>query len=166
MAYPDNIRAISIQQPWADEICLGQKPEEFRTWQSNWEGLTLIHASGIQQPAIIGFAFKERECKCYGPNDFGHLLLAPARLLTPILTPGALNYWRPQRNRPRQVPAFQAAYEAILNSEWESVTPEFVEYMLVETGHWAELPASEPEEPRHFIAGPTGPAQLILESAT
>ncbi|MBD2115263.1 MULTISPECIES: hypothetical protein [Cyanophyceae] len=149
----ENLRALSIRQPYADEICDGYKLEEFRSWESSWAGLTLIHASSQATPAIIGFAFKEATCNQYGPKSYGHVMTAPARLLRPVHTPGALYYWRPQRNRPRQAIAFQEAYQAILAGDWTAPEPEWSGLLLIQHGHVPELP--EPE-PRIFIAGPAG----------
>jgi hypothetical protein len=164
MDYPKTIRALSVREPWASEICYGKKTEEFRTWESSWHGLTLIHASGTQHPAILGFAFKAEKCNRYGPKDFGHVMIAPAKFMEPVLCPGALNYWRPQSNRPRQEQAFREAYEAILTGKWESVDPDFTQDMMAEYEHWIDLPESEPEEqPRIFICGPEGTSAQPLK---
>jgi hypothetical protein len=53
------VRCLSIRQPWASLIALGEKRIETRSWRTHFRGPLLIHASGtraeseaLQQPAI------------------------------------------------------------------------------------------------------------------
>lgn len=46
---PQWLRAISIHAPHAYAICLGLKPEEYRTKSTNYRGWVLIHSSGSKQ---------------------------------------------------------------------------------------------------------------------
>ena len=39
------MRALSVQQPWAWAIAAGKKPIENRTWPTTYRGLLAIHAS-------------------------------------------------------------------------------------------------------------------------
>ena len=41
----DQVRAITVRQPWAHVIVTGEKPVENRTWQPSWRGVLLIHAA-------------------------------------------------------------------------------------------------------------------------
>lgn len=43
--HKDNCRVLSIRQPYAWLIAHGYKPEEYRTWSTNYRGPLLIHAS-------------------------------------------------------------------------------------------------------------------------
>jgi hypothetical protein len=45
--------ALSVRQPWAYLIVMGQKTIELRTWSTRYRGLLLIHAAKkIDDPAI------------------------------------------------------------------------------------------------------------------
>ena len=39
------IRGLSLTQPWAQLVALGQKQYETRSWKTNYRGLLAIHAS-------------------------------------------------------------------------------------------------------------------------
>lgn len=39
------IRGLSLTQPWAQLVVLGQKKYETRSWKTNYRGLIAIHAS-------------------------------------------------------------------------------------------------------------------------
>jgi hypothetical protein len=39
------MKVLSIQQPWAELICMGIKDVENRSWNTNFRGEFLIHAS-------------------------------------------------------------------------------------------------------------------------
>lgn len=41
----DEVRVLSIGQPWAELILLRRKPFEIRTWERSYRGPLLIHAS-------------------------------------------------------------------------------------------------------------------------
>jgi hypothetical protein len=40
------MRALSVKQPWASLIALGEKTIECRSWSTRYRGPLLIHASG------------------------------------------------------------------------------------------------------------------------
>lgn len=51
------MKAISIKQPWATLIALGEKEFETRSWQTKYRGRIAIHASKqIDKEACIAFA--------------------------------------------------------------------------------------------------------------
>lgn len=52
------MKALSIQQPWADAIAYGHKPVENRTWFTAYRGPLLLHA-GVKWDAE-GSAFIQR----------------------------------------------------------------------------------------------------------
>lgn len=39
------LKVLSVQQPWADGLCLGWKPVENRSWSTSYRGRLWIHAS-------------------------------------------------------------------------------------------------------------------------
>lgn len=45
LTLPENIRALSIRQPWCHHILHDGKDVENRSWPTNFRGLVLIHAS-------------------------------------------------------------------------------------------------------------------------
>lgn len=69
------IRALSIRQPWAWAIAIGEKPVENRTWETGYRGLLAIHASmtvdraGLDDPLILqaicdrGFTIEDEPSK-------------------------------------------------------------------------------------------------------
>ena len=146
--YPDDLRALSIINPFAWEICVGKKPLEFRSWDTKRRGLTLIHASGSREfekdfaeyypdvsketiasmrMAIIGFAdiidsFWSNQDSCYA-----HRMGNPALFFEPIPTPGALNYWPPQgKRRDKQHLAFQMAWDDIQAGNFDRPEPDLI----------------------------------------
>jgi len=59
------MKALSIKQPWAELILQGKKKIELRTWNTNFRGEFLIHASKIpDRKAMAEFGFKELPCGC------------------------------------------------------------------------------------------------------
>ena len=44
-AKPQAVRALSIQQPWAEMILRKKKPYELRSWSTNYRGPLVIHAA-------------------------------------------------------------------------------------------------------------------------
>ncbi len=49
----DNMKAITIKQPWATLIINGYKKHEFRSWKTKYRGELLIHAGkGIDKKAM------------------------------------------------------------------------------------------------------------------
>lgn len=141
MAYPDNLRALSIAGPFAWEIGTGRKPVERRSWPiSSYRGAVLLHNSltrdlddiwedyiefgdiSRQQAmnmkgCIIGFAFLI-DCDDYGHKDYGHIMDAPALFSKPVPCPGARNYWRPRK--PEQVRAFEEAWGLIRTHQYRA----------------------------------------------
>ena len=50
------MKALSLIQPWADLILSGKKTIELRTWNTNFRGEFLIHASQKEdEPAILKY---------------------------------------------------------------------------------------------------------------
>ena len=43
--YPKSLRALSVRQPFAAMIVIGDKSEEYRSWRTHKRGTILIHAS-------------------------------------------------------------------------------------------------------------------------
>lgn len=41
------MKALSIQQPWADRILSGVKTREYRSWSTSYRGLILVHAGKV-----------------------------------------------------------------------------------------------------------------------
>ncbi|MEO0434335.1 MAG: hypothetical protein AAF151_21835 [Cyanobacteria bacterium J06656_5] len=146
--YPETLRAISIINPFAWEICTGQKPLEFRSWDTQHRGLTLIHTSSSRKfegdfaefypevtkatiasmrGAIIGFATVTDSVWREEDNAFGHRMMHPALFPKPIPCSGALNYWKPQgKQQEQQSIAFQAAWNAIQAEEFEKPHPDVI----------------------------------------
>jgi hypothetical protein len=55
---PQNMKALSIRQPWADAIIWHGKDVENRDWKTNFRGPVLIHAAkawGPQERADLAF---------------------------------------------------------------------------------------------------------------
>ena len=46
----ERMKALSIRQPWADLILAGVKTSEYRSWQVDYRGALLIHASKRKEP--------------------------------------------------------------------------------------------------------------------
>ena len=42
----NNMKALTIKEPWATLIISGYKKYEFRSWKTNYRGEIFIHASG------------------------------------------------------------------------------------------------------------------------
>jgi hypothetical protein len=51
----ENLRVLSVKQPWAELIARGDKSVELRTWPTNYRGPLLIHASAgrVNHPLIV-----------------------------------------------------------------------------------------------------------------
>jgi predicted transcriptional regulator len=49
------MKALSIRQPWAELILQGKKKIEIRTWNTNFRGDFLIHASKNTDRALIRY---------------------------------------------------------------------------------------------------------------
>lgn len=51
---PDDVRALTIHQPWASLVAAGVKTIETRSWRTDWRGTLLIHA-GAHRPPVVDF---------------------------------------------------------------------------------------------------------------
>ena len=58
----NDIRILTLTQPWATLIALGAKKIETRSWKTNYRGLVAIHAGK-------GFTQREREAISWGPTS-------------------------------------------------------------------------------------------------
>lgn len=59
------MKALSLQQPWAELILQGRKTIETRKWNTNFRGKFLIHASGrIDKKAMSEFGFSSLPTGC------------------------------------------------------------------------------------------------------
>ena len=54
----DNMKALTIKQPWASLIIEGYKKYEFRSWKTNYRGKILIH-SGLSLEKDMKERFKD-----------------------------------------------------------------------------------------------------------
>lgn len=109
---PEDIRALTIRQPWCEYILRKAKDVENRTWSTNFRGLVLIHAGkgvdpeakdvvrdmGLPLGGIVG-VMKITDCVqhmdsewFYGPYGF---VIAEARPLHFTPCKGALGFFRP-----------------------------------------------------------------------
>ena len=112
-----NIRALSLIRPWGTLIATGKKPIEWRSWQTNYRGIVLLHTSGSTTSdnemkkwkllpedcplkAIIGAATIVGCEWNYQHQQYAHICETPILFAEPILcVPGALNYWQPRNER-------------------------------------------------------------------
>lgn len=145
--YPSSLRAISIINPYAMFIGLGIKPYEFRTWNTSFRGLCLLHVSASTEceeefgpflesgeinkteikgmrKAVIGFAEMTGTVWDEEYQQWGHRMESPALFPAPIPCPGALNYWTPYPNKPEQSKAFQQAWNLIEAEDYNKASPE------------------------------------------
>lgn len=145
--YPADLRAISIINPFGWEICMGLKPYEFRSWESSFRGLCLIHVSASKEceeyfddylehqeitkeeikqmrKSIIGFATVTKMLWVEEEQTWAHKMENPAIFDEVIPCPGALNYWTPYRNKPEQAVAFQKAWDMIEAKAYTEADPE------------------------------------------
>lgn len=92
------MKALTICQPYAHEIVIGEKRSEFRTWATRYRGDLLIHAGksrswmevgdeerypGMVFGAILGIAFLNG-CEADGPTEWAWKLTNIRRFVTPI----------------------------------------------------------------------------------
>ncbi len=101
-----DLRALSIQPPWVDEILSGRKTEEYRTWKTERRGQFLLHESTQQGRGLMGAA-DIIYCEQLKEGDYAFGLENIIRFVKPIKCPGALNFWKPKR--PEQKKAFEQA---------------------------------------------------------
>jgi len=91
----NNMKALSIRQPWANKIVDGEKTVENRTWRTKYRGPLLIHAAG--QKEIIG-QVSLLDCKplvevktiAYAEGPWCWILSMPQRFDSPIPYRGRL----------------------------------------------------------------------------
>jgi hypothetical protein len=64
----EDMKALSIRQPWAELILQGRKTIELRTWKTSYRGLLVIHA---------GYILEEEACRPFGldPANIVHSAL-------------------------------------------------------------------------------------------
>lgn len=126
--FPQWLRAISIHAPHAYAICLGLKPEEYRTKSTNYRGWVLIHSSGSKQSddyfqdyfidpvaigvkryAIIGTA---EIYDCLGqPGDYRYLLRNPIAFKPIEGIKGQQSiFWGKSDKYPERIEAFNNAW--------------------------------------------------------
>jgi hypothetical protein len=80
MASPDDVRVLSIRQPWAWAISTGRKKVENRTWATKYQGPIYIHAS--LQRDTDGWEDLKREHRINVPEDLPRgAIVAVARLV-------------------------------------------------------------------------------------
>lgn len=101
-----DLRALSIQPPYVQEILDGTKDEEYRSWKTSRRGQFLLHESSPQGRGIMGAA-DIHYCYELGQGDYAFGLRNIIEFPKPIPCPGALNFWRPKR--PEQIKAFAEA---------------------------------------------------------
>jgi len=90
------LRALTIRQPYCNEILSGEKPEEYRCWSTNYRGDILITASANPRVAPHGCAFCVVELYDVEgePEDYAWLLRNP-RAVKNLPTLGKLKLWIP-----------------------------------------------------------------------
>lgn len=76
------MKAITIRQPWASLIALGEKKIETRSWQTKYRGPILIHAGkSVDKKAMIGLLYKlgiaAQDVMDYYPNHLKKLETRP-----------------------------------------------------------------------------------------
>lgn len=119
----NQIKALSLKQPWAELVLQGRKKIEIRKWNTNFRGEFLIHSSKIpDEKAMKQFGFNDRplgfiigrvtlvDVKEYKTEKefnadkhlhlatsefgkFGFILENPKRVSPIIPAKGFLNFW-------------------------------------------------------------------------
>jgi hypothetical protein len=108
------MKALSVQQPYADKIILRGKNVKNRTWRTNFRGTVAIHASMNLHPdayelsdnkkkqmvrgVIVGVVdvvdcVDKHKSKWFG-GPYGFVMKNPRPLKTPIPYKGALGFWK------------------------------------------------------------------------
>lgn len=68
------MKTLSFQQPWATLIAMGLKDIENRTWNTEYRGRFLIHASGKKVPLnFLGNLYKDEVVDIVSHQQFGNL---------------------------------------------------------------------------------------------
>ena len=110
-----SMRALSVRQPWAEQILSGEKDVENRSYLTHHRGPLLIHASktmdvrdveaaglrpeALATGALIGVVHVvdctlEVRSGWHEDGDYGWYLESPARFLNPIPYKGAVGFMR------------------------------------------------------------------------
>lgn len=99
--YTDHLLCLSIRQPFAERILLGEKRIEYRTWSTNHRGPLLIHASkstaedgheGLPLGCIVGMV---NLTACINAGDqYWWQLTEPVRFVEPIPFKGSAALFR------------------------------------------------------------------------
>lgn len=94
------MKAISIKQPWANQIIFGNKKIEYRSWPTKYRGDVLICSSKKSEPgacasALIGHAIGIVEIvDCTGNHEDGfEWHLETPRPITPFPVKGKLSFF-------------------------------------------------------------------------
>ena len=107
------MKALSVRQPWADNIIFHGKDIENRTWRTKFRGTVAIHAGmkfhdyadlsdeekkQMVRGAIIGVVdvvdcVEKHKSKWFQKGFIGFVLENPRPLKKPIPCKGALNFW-------------------------------------------------------------------------
>ena len=87
---PENIKALSIQQPWAWLIVNGHKDVENRSWRTKHRGPFLVHAGkGFDQAGYDYVAAHFPDVALPSPADFERGGLVGAATLVECFEPGS-----------------------------------------------------------------------------
>lgn len=176
VTFPETLRAISIINPFAWLIGIGEKPYEYRSWDTSFRGLCLLHVSGSTEyeaefseflnsgeitkaeiasmrKSIIGFAEVTGTVWDEEYQQWAHRMEKPALFNEVIPCPGALNYWKPYPNKPEQTTAFQQAWELIQAGDYIKADPNIY---LTQINEWGLEPPSALKYPFDEQDGKTG----------
>lgn len=107
-------QCISIQQPWTNQIALGRKTIETRTWSVNYRGELLLASSGSPRIAPYGFAVAigelvdcrpmtcgdESAAGCYWYGGAVAWVLANVSPIVPFRVTGRLGLYQIKRAEP------------------------------------------------------------------
>ena len=94
------MKAISIKQPWADQIIFGNKKIEYRSWPTKYRGDVLICSSKKSEPgacasALTGHAIgivEIADCKQFEEGEYQWTLANP-RPIKPFPVKGKLSFF-------------------------------------------------------------------------
>src|SRR5258708_38973879 len=101
------MQALTVRQPFADDIINGRKPIEYRRWPTDYRGLLLIHAARTldcratrgtkyRTQAIVGMV-ELVDCikDTLNPNSYLWILSNPFPFQHPIHCRGNIMLWTP-----------------------------------------------------------------------
>lgn len=107
------MKVLTIKEPWATLILEGKKTIETRTWNTNYRGIILLHASKNPPSPIAGKIFavanlydckqmteeheKDACCEIY-PKAKSWFLSDIRQLKVPVETKGSLGLWELPEN--------------------------------------------------------------------